>query len=101
MHIKLSDFGIIIPDRPDSKNALSLKVDTFTVTQHLHTKAGRIPLNKEKELLVKSFRMNAENSKFMFGDDIPLTEAPFNMQIVFENLAYSPLLSKIDPQLVE
>lgn len=62
MDVKLTDLSINIPDRPNSKNFLALKVEKFQVSQHLRLKAGRISTNKDKELYVKQYRMNAENS---------------------------------------
>ena len=101
MDVKICNAQISIPDRPNSKTYLSLVVKEFAVSQNIQLKAGRIQSSKEKELYVRSFRMNAYHSRFMFGQDIILTEKPFNMGIIYEGLAYSPLLQKVDPKVID
>ena len=101
MDVKICNAQINIPDRPNSKTYLSLVVKEFAVSQNIQLKAGRIQSSKEKELYVRSFRMNAHHSRFMFGQDIILTEKPFNMGIIYEGLAYSPLLQKVDPKVID
>jgi hypothetical protein len=62
MDIKISDFHINLPDRPMtqfpySKNYLALQIKEFKVSQHIRMKAGRVYMDKNKELWCKSFRM--------------------------------------------
>jgi|LauGreDrversion4_2_1035121.scaffolds.fasta_scaffold31701_4 hypothetical protein len=45
--------------------------------------------------------MAATKCKFMFGGEMALTEKPFNMNIIYEGLAYSPLMVKIDPKVID
>lgn len=102
MDIRVADMSINIPDRPKSKTYLSLKIKELSISHHIKLKAGRFTFNKDRELFVQSFRMNVDHAIVVFGTElIHLTDKPFNMQIIYENLAYSPLLSKIDPQLIE
>jgi len=58
-------------------------------------------MNKEKELWAKSFRMEIDKAKIIYGGDTALTDQPFNMSILFENLANSPILAKLDPKIVD
>lgn len=45
--------------------------------------------------------MDVEKAMIVYGGDTVLTEEPFNMSIIFENLAFSPIFAKLDPKLVD
>jgi hypothetical protein len=36
-----------------------------------------------------------------FGEESPVNDEPFNLAIIYESLAYSPILGKLDPRIVE
>jgi hypothetical protein len=101
MNIDIQDFAINMPDRPQSRNYLSLTFKEFRVSQHIKLKAGRVMMNKNKELWAKSFRMEVDKAVITYGGDTILTDEPFNMSVLYENLANSPILAKLDPKIVD
>lgn len=101
MDVTLTNFQITIPDRPRSKTFLALTAKEFHVSQQVQLKAGRVYSDKEKELYVSSFRMQATKCRFAVNGETILTERPFNMQIIYESLAYSPIMLKVDPKVVD
>jgi hypothetical protein len=58
-------------------------------------------MNKNKELWAKSFRMEIDKAVITYGGDTILTDEPFNMSVLYENLANSPILAKLDPKIVD
>jgi hypothetical protein len=101
MNINIQQFAINMPDRPQSRNYLSLTFNVFRVTQNIKLKAGRVMMNKNKELWAKSFRMEVDKAVITYGGDTILTDEPFNMSVLYENLANSPILAKLDPKIVD
>ncbi len=45
--------------------------------------------------------MEVDKAMIVYGGDTILTDEPFNLSILFENLAYSPILAKLDPKIID
>lgn len=101
MHVTIKSLEVKVLDRPLSDNYLSLQIDKLSINQVLSQKPKRVIHKPEQKLYVKTVKVTADEVSLKFGRNCRLSQSNFNLRISYETLAYSPLLSRVDPSLVE
>lgn len=101
MIIVIKDLSLRIPDRPGSQEYLALTINQLSVGQSLVLKPKRVIHKPEQRLYVKAFKINCDDVLIKFGQNSLLTKDTFNIKVTYENLAYSPLINRIDPYILD
>lgn len=101
MIIVIKDLSLRIPDRPGSQEYLALTINQLSVGQSLVLKPKRVIHKPEQRLYVKAFKINCDDVLIKFGQNSLLTKDTLNIKVTYENLAYSPLINRIDPYILD